>query len=157
MLPFADASFNLTFCHFLFLWLAQPLQALQEMKRVTRPGGWVCAFAEPDYGGRVAHPKALADLADLQCESMDKQGAETSMGRQLNQLFHQCKLKEIENGVLAAEWTQDASQLEGELQMIHNDLAFIGKGREFEDYQRQITKKDGAVYFIPTFYAAGRA
>ena len=157
MLPFADASFDLTFCHYLFLWLAHPYKSLQEMKRVTRPGGWVCAFAEPDYGGRIAHPKALADLADLQCESLTRQGAETSMGRQLNQLFHQCGLKEIESGVLAAEWGEVADHLEGELQMIKKDLAVIGKARKFEDYQKQITKKDGAIYFIPTFYAAGRA
>lgn len=157
MLPFADASFDLTFCHYLLLWLDDPLQALQEMKRVTRPGGWVCAFAEPDYGGRVAHPRALADLADLQCESLDKQGAEIGMGRQLNQLFHQCGLKEIESGVMAAEWRKDTNILEGEMQMIQNDLAFISKGRKFEEYQKQITNKDGAIYFIPTFYAAGHA
>ncbi len=130
MLPFADASFDLTFCHYLLLWLDDPLQALQEMKRVTRPGGWVCAFAEPDYGGRVAHPKALTDLADLQCKSLTRQGAEIGMGRQLNQLFHQCGLREIECGVLAAEWSENTSQLEGELQMMRTDLAAIGKGRE---------------------------
>jgi len=50
-LPFADGFFDLTYCHYLFLWLKHPLQALQEMKRVTRPGGWVATFAEPDYEG----------------------------------------------------------------------------------------------------------
>lgn len=156
-LPLADASFNLTFCHYLLLWLKQPLQALREMRRITRPGGWVCAFAEPDYGGRVAHPAALASLADLQCESLIRQGVETSMGRQLNLLFHQCGLKEVECGVLAAEWGADANQLEGELQMMNNDLAVIGKAGEFQKYEKQIRGKAGTIYFIPTFYAAGRA
>ena len=157
VLPFADASFNLSFCHYLLLWLGDPLRALQEMKRVTRPGSWVCAFAEPDYGGRVAFPQALAYLADLQCESLSRQSAETGMGRQLSHLFIECGLKEIESGVLAAEWGQIASQLEGELQIMKNDLAAIGKGREFEGYQKQITDNDGTIYYIPTFYAAGRA
>ena len=157
VLPYADASFDLTFCHYLLLWLDDPLQALQEMKRVTRPGGWVCAFAEPDYGGRVTHPQALAKLADVQVQSLRMQGASTGMGRQLNQLFHQCGTREIKCGVLAAEWHGNTSQLEGELQMMRADLAATGKEREFQEHQKEFQKKEGAVYFIPTFYAAGRA
>ena len=79
------------------------------------------------------------------------------MGRQLNQLFHQCGLREIECGVLAAEWSENTSQLEGELQMMQADLAAIGKEGEFLEHEKEIAKKEGAVYFIPTFYAAGRA
>ena len=37
--PFTNASFDLTFCHYLLLWLKDPLSAIKEMKRVTRPGG----------------------------------------------------------------------------------------------------------------------
>lgn len=156
-LPYKDKFFDLAYCHYLLLWLDEPLQALQEMKRVTRPGGWVCAFAEPDYGGRIAHPPALMHLADLQSESLDMQGAEIGMGRQLNQLFHLCGLKEIESGVLAAEWGADTSQLEGELHMMKDDLAHIGKARDFQKYEKQINRVGGAIYYIPTFYATGRA
>lgn len=155
-MPFADASFDLTFCHYLLLWLADPLPALREMKRITRSDGWMCAFAEPDYVGRVAHPQALACLAELQAQSLEKQGAATDIGRQLNQLFYQCGLREIESGVLAFEWGENTSQLENELQMMKTDLAGIGKAKEFMDYEKELQKAEEVIYFIPTFYAIGR-
>jgi ubiquinone/menaquinone biosynthesis C-methylase UbiE len=52
-LPYPPAVFDITFCHFLLLWVRDPLQALDEMKRVTRPGGAVLALAEPDHDSRV--------------------------------------------------------------------------------------------------------
>src|SRR5690606_22469341 len=38
-LPFPDSCFDLTFTHYVLLWLADPAAALAEMARVTRPGG----------------------------------------------------------------------------------------------------------------------
>ncbi len=58
-LPYVSGIFDITFCHFLMLWVRQPLLALSEMKRVTRPGGAVLALAEPDYTSRVDRPAAL--------------------------------------------------------------------------------------------------
>ena len=39
-----------------------PLQALDEMKRVTRPGGHVLILAEPDYTHRIDFPDELEYL-----------------------------------------------------------------------------------------------
>ena len=61
-LPYPDGCFDVTYCHFLLLWVADPAQVLREMVRVTRPGGAVLALAEPDYGGRVDYPEELAIL-----------------------------------------------------------------------------------------------
>ena len=47
-LPFPASSFDLVCCHFLLLWVADPLHILTEMLRVTRPGGGVLCLAEPD-------------------------------------------------------------------------------------------------------------
>ena len=67
-LPYASAIFDITFCHFLLLWIPQPVSALREMKRVTRAGGAVLALAEPDYISRIDKPAALAPLGRWQTE-----------------------------------------------------------------------------------------
>jgi SAM-dependent methyltransferase len=64
-LPFPDSSFDLVCCHFLLLWVADPLNVLTEMLRVTRPGGGVLCLAEPDYGGRIEYPESLSALGAL--------------------------------------------------------------------------------------------
>ena len=46
-LPAADASYDVTMCHTLLMHLPDPGLALDEMVRITRPGGLVVA-AEPD-------------------------------------------------------------------------------------------------------------
>ena len=47
-LPFADASFDITHCHQVLCHLKDPWEILQEMLRVTKPGG-VVAAREGDY------------------------------------------------------------------------------------------------------------
>ena len=46
-LPFADASFDVVWTKYLLQWLKEPERALNELKRVTRPGGIIvsCDFA----------------------------------------------------------------------------------------------------------------
>jgi SAM-dependent methyltransferase len=46
-LPFAEASFDVVWTKYLLQWLKEPKRALAELKRVTRPGGFVvsCDFA----------------------------------------------------------------------------------------------------------------
>jgi ubiquinone/menaquinone biosynthesis C-methylase UbiE len=46
-LPFADASFDVVWTKYLLQWLKEPKRALNELRRVTRPGGVVvsCDFA----------------------------------------------------------------------------------------------------------------
>jgi len=156
-LPFADGNFDLTYCHYLFLWLKHPLQALQEMKRVTRPGGWVATFAEPDYEGYISYPTPLAELTSLQAKSLKKQGVNTHMGRQLKQLFHQAGFRDVDCGLIAAQWKDNAEQLEYELQMMRCDLNAIGKDNLLLKFEKKMRNRDEAIYFIPTFYAFGRA
>ena len=59
-LPYPGNAFDITFCHYLLLWVKDPLHALVEMKRVTCPGGYILAMAEPDYSQRVDKPESLA-------------------------------------------------------------------------------------------------
>ena len=50
-LPFKDNAFDMVLSHYFLMWVGDTSHALQEMARVTKPGGYVVAFAEPDYGG----------------------------------------------------------------------------------------------------------
>ena len=59
-LPYSDNCFDVTCCHFLLLWLSDPLLGIREMQRVTRPDGHVLALAEPDYTSRIDKPGSLA-------------------------------------------------------------------------------------------------
>jgi SAM-dependent methyltransferase len=99
-LPFPSNLFDITFCHFLLLWVRDPLQALLEMKRVTRSGGSVLALAEPDYSSRVDKPDALAPLGHWQAESLRHQGADPGFGSRLAMLFQKAGLQLIETGTL---------------------------------------------------------
>ncbi len=55
-LPFPDRSFDAVFSHALFEHLAEPLAALQEIRRVLRPGGLV-ALSSPDWSGNLMAPR----------------------------------------------------------------------------------------------------
>lgn len=46
-LPYEDASMDVTLCQTLLIHLNDPLQAIKEMKRITKPGGWIVGF-EPN-------------------------------------------------------------------------------------------------------------
>jgi len=47
-LPFADATFNVVWAKYFMQWLKEPKSALAELKRVTKPGGFVVSC---DYAG----------------------------------------------------------------------------------------------------------
>ena len=81
------ASFDICLCHFLLLWIANPLAALKEMRRIVKPGGWVLALAEPDYGSRIDFPPELEALGQAQSKALQSQCADVSVGRKLRGLF----------------------------------------------------------------------
>ena len=159
-LPFTAASFDLSVCHYYLLWVADPLAALAEIARVTRPGGWVLALAEPDYGGRLEYPAELAELGILQTQSLLDQGADPEIGRRLPSIFLQAGLKEVRSGVLGGEWQHPAAHADStEWDVLENDLrdiltpAQLLRYREIEIRARQTGQR---LQFIPTFYAFGR-
>jgi SAM-dependent methyltransferase len=58
-LAFEDASFDLVFCRYLLIHMADPLQVVGEMMRVLRPGGHAIAF-EADFAIELSHPTCAA-------------------------------------------------------------------------------------------------
>lgn len=55
-LPYPDGTFDVTHAHQVLQHLADPVGALREMARVTKPGGLVAA-RDADYGGMIWHPE----------------------------------------------------------------------------------------------------
>ena len=159
-LPFVADVFDITFCHFLLLWVQDPLKALREMKRVTRPGGSILALAEPDYHNRVDKPDVLAPLGHWQVESLRRQGADPGLGKRLAQLFRQAGIPLIETGSLSADKGHPPTPEEQDLEwaVLEADLAGLAST---EDIQRlrnldEIAWEDGErVLHVPTYWAFG--
>jgi SAM-dependent methyltransferase len=161
-LPFANATFDLTFCHYYLLWMNQSaLPALEEMVRVTRPGGYVLAMAEPDYAARIDYPAEMIQLGNLQNTALTRQGAALEMGRRLPGLFQQAGLTEIQFGQSGFQREVKASPnwLDSEWSMIIEDLGSDLPHEEIKHYEkldRQFWQEGSRVLQIPTFYAFGR-
>jgi SAM-dependent methyltransferase len=160
-LPFSPGIADAALCHFYLLWVSDPLQALREMLRVTRPGGWVAALAEPDYGGRIDHPASLAELGALQGESLRLQGADPCMGRKLTGLFHQAGLVNVQGGLLGGQWNDPpgADAWEMEWRVLENDLqGMISTERlhELRNIDAAAWAHGERILFVPTFFAVGQ-
>jgi ubiquinone/menaquinone biosynthesis C-methylase UbiE len=59
-LPFPDASFDVAFCRYLLIHIADPLRVVREMMRVVRPGGFVVAYEGDFSAERTSHPACAA-------------------------------------------------------------------------------------------------
>ncbi len=162
-LPFPNSSFDLVCCHFLLLWVDDPLAILSEMLRVTRPGGGVLCLAEPDYGGRVDHPEGLAALGALQEQALRRRGAEPRLGRRLRQLLRQAGLARVESGVLGGEWEDadmGASPADRDLEWhtLSDDVKAMLSQADLARLESEFVRasQDGSlVLFVPTFYGWG--
>lgn len=160
-MPYPPAFFDAACCHFLLLWLKNPVAALRELARVTRPGGWVLALAEPDYGGRIDHPAPLAELSHLQGESLRLQGADPNAGRKLAGWFGEAGLNDVHSGLLGGEWSQsfDEDSWRMEWAVLENDLAGQVAGDHLANLRRldaAAWRKGERILFVPTFYAWGK-
>jgi Methylase involved in ubiquinone/menaquinone biosynthesis len=160
-LPFASGSFDLTFCHYYLLWQpGQTLQAINEMKRVTRPGGKVLALAEPAYSNRIDYPAELIQLGKLQTASLVRQGIDAEIGLRLPGLFSQAGLAQIQYGQSGFQNAVGClpGWFESEWQTLQNDLDGsisadeLAKLRELD---RNAWMEGTRVLQIPTFYAFG--
>jgi ubiquinone/menaquinone biosynthesis C-methylase UbiE len=160
MLPFPAGLFDATYCHFLLLWVSNPMNVVQEMLRVTRPAGIVIAMAEPDYGGRIDYPEDLIRIGQLQTHSLEIQGADPYLGRKLAGIFSYAGLENIEFGVLGGQWDRRnyPGINESELDVLRYDLETLLTHEEITQVQRSEAasrSKGDRVLFIPTFYAFG--
>ena len=83
-LPFPDASFDVVHAHQVLQHLSDPVAALREMRRVTRPGG-VVAVRDADYAAMTWYPPSagLDEWLALYHEVTAANAAEADAGRRL--------------------------------------------------------------------------
>lgn len=160
-LPYASACFDITFCHFLLLWLHEPLRALQEMKRVTVASGYVIAFAEPDYGARADRPAELAWLGQRQNEALERQGAALRRGAELAGLFREAGIRIVETGPIRPPEPRalTADDWESEWQTLQADLAGDMSAKDLErlrELDRKAMLMGQRTLSVPTYFAWGQ-
>jgi SAM-dependent methyltransferase len=185
-LPLPAGTFDIVFCHFLLLWVSDPVQVVREMRRLARPGGAVLALAEPDYAGRIDYPTEFALLGKWQRDALIRQGAQPDLGRRLGEVFSLAGLESIETGILGGQWKQPPTREEWELewQVLENDLISFqqlepliarnehrddtgaSKIPNLPDLKIELTRlkqqdwsawhSRARILFVPTFYAWGK-
>lgn len=144
-LPYHTNQFDLAICHYLLMWIADPVAVLREMLRVTKAGGWVIAAAEPDYEARIDYPEGFIQPGKLQSSALRNLGADTKAGRKLPAWFASAGMKDPLFGIHSAEFQGDAYRnfLKQELTQQQKDIGFAAA----------LSPADGQVFFVPTFYA----
>jgi ubiquinone/menaquinone biosynthesis C-methylase UbiE len=95
-LPFPERSFDHVFVCFVLEHLAKPLEALQALRKVLKPGGTITTM-EGDHGSTYFHPhdalahRAIRCLVDLQAQG----GGNANIGRQLYPLLRDAGFDEV--------------------------------------------------------------
>jgi SAM-dependent methyltransferase len=90
-------SFDLVHARTLLVNLAEPAEAVAEMTRLARPGGWVASM-EPDVEHALCYPPhpAFNRLPDIFTVAFRRNGADPWIGRRVPELFRQAGLQQVE-------------------------------------------------------------
>jgi SAM-dependent methyltransferase len=159
-LPYPAQIFDIVYCHYFLLWVPDPLQAVLEMRRVTKPGGHILAMAEPDYSARVDEPPELKILGNWQIESLKHQGADPGFGARLAETFHQAGIRLQETGTIQGDEREpSAEEWDLEWEVIESDLAgSIPRGQilEMKQLDQQARARGERILHVPTHFAWGQ-
>ncbi|CUM64621.1 uncharacterized protein PRCAT00002229001 [Priceomyces carsonii] len=85
-LPFEDNTFDLVFCHQVLLHLQDSLAGLKEMKRVAKPGGFVCAREGDTLAAVVYPPRYENTIRQYFLQTAKFLGSNVAQGRALKSL-----------------------------------------------------------------------
>lgn len=157
ILPYPDKSFDIVYCHFLLLWVSDPLQVVCEMARV---GKTVLALAEPDYGQRVDEPAELKPLGEWQTQALIRQGANPFFGSMLAEIFFQAGIKIEETGTIQSVGVKrPLEEWENEWAVIQADLGGFVPDAEIQKMKvldKQARTRGERVLHVPTYFAWGK-
>ncbi len=103
-LDFPDATFDVVHAHQVLQHLTDPVRALREMRRVTRPGGLIAA-RDGDYGAMVWYPDlpVLDEWRQLYRRVARAAGGEPDSGRMLHAWARQAGLTDVRRS--SSNWT----------------------------------------------------
>ena len=93
-LEFDNDTFDVTFCSSVLEWLENKVLALQEQRRVTKPGGlvieWVC-----DFGTAIRYP-ACPSYTKYGFALYSSRGLDIFIGRRMHELLYEAGFGEID-------------------------------------------------------------
>ena len=116
-LPFPDSSFDAIFEHAAMMYLREPLKALQEMRRVLKPGG-VIGICDADFTGDVqwpSNPMIIESLA-IWKKVWEHNGGTPNFGRQHRSLLREAGFIGIEASAYVDPFgTPEATQRWGDI------------------------------------------
>lgn len=102
-LPFDDATFDAVLAQLVVHFTSEPVRALGEMKRVTRPGGIVAACVWDHAGGSGPLAVFWEAARSLDPGLDDESRLPGAKEGHLTQLFEDAGLSKVEDGVLSVE------------------------------------------------------
>lgn len=157
-LPFADDTFDVTHAHQVLQHVGDPIQALREMARVTRPGG-IIAARDSDYAAFCWWPRRpeLDEWMALYQAAARANGGEPDAGRRLLSWAHHAGLHDVT--ATSSTWcfaTPDDREWWGGMwadrirdsamarQVIDTELAGVDDLRRISDgWRRWVEAEDG--------------
>lgn len=99
-LPFDDDAFDLALAQLVVHFMSDPVRGLEEMGRVTRPGGVVAACVWDFPGGAAPVSTFWAAVADIDPTARDESGLPGVREGDLADLFTRAGLHDVEPGKL---------------------------------------------------------
>jgi ubiquinone/menaquinone biosynthesis C-methylase UbiE len=155
-MPFKNNYFDVVVSQYLFLWLSNPEQVLEEMVRVCKKGGYVIALAEPDYGGWIEYPEL--GLGKKHIHYLERENADPIMGRKILHMFEKAGLHTYQV-TIAQSWDQEnlRNNIEEEWRRVL-ESGLINE-EEFSDIlnkESELIEKNQRMIFMPVFCAIGK-
>ena len=140
-LPFNDETFDSVIICFVLEHLHNPIQALNELKRVLKKGGRMVVI-EGDHGSTFFYPDSNYAHSAIKCQiQLQKQnGGNSNIGRELYPLLQSIQLANI--SVSPRMVYVDASKPQLVEGFIKNTFTAMIEGVEEEALQQGITDKD---------------
>lgn len=159
-LLFADDTFHTTCSTIVFEHLPDPMQALREAVRVTKPGG-VVAIIEQDLLGchlDIADPEVTQLVSGIFAQSV-RHG---SMGSRLYRMFIEAGLRDIRVLPVSQPMLGNATAVsfpvyeEASRRAEAQGLITADQAQEFRNEFRRRIQDNTAFAFVPVFRATGR-